>query len=63
MLVLSRKASEQITIFCGDKKIELTLLSVSGSHARIGLHADNDVRILRSELQLKGETNESNKAN
>ena len=47
MLVLSRKAHQSIRI--GDE-IEITIVNVRGSVARIGISAPMDVPITRSEL-------------
>jgi carbon storage regulator CsrA len=47
MLVLSRKAREQIQI--GDEVV-VTILQVKGQSVRIGIEAPRNVRVLRSEL-------------
>jgi carbon storage regulator CsrA len=47
MLVLSRKAREQIQI--GDEVV-VTILQVKGQSVRIGIEAPRSVRVLRSEL-------------
>lgn len=47
MLVLSRKASEKITIGNG---ITVTVLSIHGNRVRLAFEAPDDVRVLRSEL-------------
>jgi carbon storage regulator CsrA len=47
MLVLSRKAREQIQI--GDEVV-VTILQVKGQSVRIGIEAPKSVRVLRSEL-------------
>jgi carbon storage regulator CsrA len=47
MLVLSRKAREQIQI--GDEVV-VTILQVKGQSVRIGIEAPKNVRVLRSEL-------------
>ncbi len=48
MLVLSRKAAEQILI--GDD-ITITVRRISGNRVVLGIKAPDDVRILRQELQ------------
>jgi carbon storage regulator CsrA len=48
MLVLTRKADEQILI--GDD-IKITLVKVRGGSVRIGIEAPKNVKILRSELE------------
>ncbi len=47
MLVLTRKASEQIQI--GDQVI-ITILQVKGQSVRIGIEAPREVLVLRAEL-------------
>lgn len=56
MLVLSRKKNESIMI--GDH-ITLTVLSVSGERARIGIEAPINVRVMRSELLHTQENNDA----
>ena len=48
MLVLSRKANEQILI--GDD-IKITLVRIRGGSVRIGIDAPREVRVVRSELK------------
>jgi carbon storage regulator len=50
MLVLSRKASQSITI---GGTIEVTVLRIDGSTVRLGITAPPDVRIIRNELEEK----------
>ena len=47
MLVLTRKADEQILI--GDD-IKITLVRIRGNSVRIGIDAPRDVRVMRGEL-------------
>lgn len=47
MLVLTRKASEQILI--GDD-IKITLVRVRGNSVRLGIEAPREVRVVRGEL-------------
>jgi carbon storage regulator CsrA len=47
MLVLTRKANEQIQI--GDNVV-ITILQVKGQSVRVGIEAPREVRVLRSEL-------------
>ncbi len=47
MLVLSRKAREQIQI---GEEVIVTILQVKGQSVRIGIEAPRNVRVLRSEL-------------
>ena len=48
MLVLTRKADEQILI--GDD-IKITLIRVRGNSVRIGIDAPREVRVVRGELE------------
>lgn len=47
MLVLSRKAKEQILI---GQDIRVTLLRIDGNKVRIGIEAPDEVRVIRGEL-------------
>jgi carbon storage regulator CsrA len=49
MLVLTRKADEQILI---GEDIKITLVRVRGNSVRLGIDAPRDVRIVRGELDL-----------
>jgi carbon storage regulator CsrA len=50
MLVLTRKADEQILI--GDD-IKITLVRVRGNSVRVGIEAPRDVRVVRGELEKR----------
>lgn len=50
MLVLTRKAGEEIRIGEG---IVLTVVAVDGRRVRLGLEAPRDVAILRAELAIR----------
>lgn len=50
MLVLSRKAGEEIYI---GEQIKLCILSTHGKHIRVGIEAPDKVRILRGELSRR----------
>ena len=50
MLVVSRKTGQEIVI--GDS-IRVTVLSVRGTHVRLGFDAPVEVRIQRDELQRR----------
>lgn len=52
MLVLSRKAKEQIMI--GDE-VRITLLRIDGNKVRIGIDAPKHVRVIRGELHPEPE--------
>jgi carbon storage regulator len=56
MLVLSRKVGEQLVI--GDN-IRVVVHRVAGNRVTIGIEAPNDVRIIRGELQVHDQYNES----
>jgi carbon storage regulator len=49
MLVLSRKAEQQIII---GSDVVLTVMAVKGNRVTIGIKAPNSVRVLRSELTI-----------
>lgn len=50
MLVLTRKINEEITLQVGDKEITVALVQIRGKQARLGIKAEKDVKILRSEI-------------
>ena len=52
MLVLTRKASQQIQIGDG---IVITILQVKGNTVRVGIEAPREVRVIRGELEQKNE--------
>ncbi len=56
MLILSRRAAERI--YLGDE-IVLTIVAVGTDKVRIGVKAPSGVRILRDELELQTETNQT----
>lgn len=51
MLVISRKASDQFIIGEGENKTVITILSVKGDRVRLGVEADENVRVVRGELE------------
>lgn len=56
MLVLTRKPREEIRIGNG---ITITILRVKGQQVRVGIEAPNDVRIVRGELELNDDSEDS----
>lgn len=50
MLVLSRKPNQKINI---GSDITITVVKVKGNVIRLGIEAPRDVRVIRSELELK----------
>jgi carbon storage regulator CsrA len=54
MLVLSRKKDETILIKrLGQKDIKITIVRIDNKNkVRIGIEADSDVTVLRSELEM-----------
>lgn len=51
MLYLTRRISETVIIYEGDRKIaEVTILGVRGRQIRIGLDADKEISFVRAEL-------------
>ncbi len=57
MLVLSRKAKQQIQI---GPNITVTVLQVKGQSVRVGIEAPRDVCVLRTELAAKMPQDEKN---
>ena len=53
MLVLSRKRNESLVIQAGDKTIEVVVKATSKGASKIGIIADKDVSIQRSEIAPK----------
>ena len=53
MLVLSRKCDEKILLKTEDREIELTVVRIDGNKVRLGIKADDQVKILRQELSNK----------
>ena len=58
MLVLSRKKDEKIILRVpGREDIEITVVRIDNhNRVRIGIDAEKEVLVLRSELQTKSET-------
>ena len=56
MLVLSRKTGDSIQI---DGEIRITVLGLEGNRVRLGIEAPREVAIMRSELLLDLEPDES----
>ncbi len=59
MLVLTRKSEEKIVIG-KNQKIVITVLKIQGDKVSIGIEADKDTPIYRSELLLKERDREKN---
>ena len=59
MLVLTRKQDEKITILCPDGKlITLTVCRIEDNYkVRVGIEADKDYKITRTELIEKSNQN------
>ena len=58
MLVLSRKANQEIVI---GENIKVTILQVKGNTVRIGIEAPREVRVLRGELPPNSLTEKTEK--
>jgi carbon storage regulator len=56
MLVISRKKSEKIFISGG---ISIMVISVRGDQVQLGIEAPADVKILRSELEEKKDSDDA----
>lgn len=50
MLILSRRSGESLVI---GENVTVTLLSIRGQHARIGIEAPKDVSIHRLEVYVR----------
>lgn len=50
MLVLKRKAGERLLFTVGRHEFSIEVLSTCFGHARIGIEAPREVRVLRGEL-------------
>ena len=50
MLVLSRKRDEKILLKVNEQDIELTVVRIDNNKVRLGIQAEKNVTILRSEL-------------
>ena len=53
MLVLSRKCDEKILLKTKEQEIELTIVRIDNNKVRLGIEADNQVKIIRQELETK----------
>lgn len=60
MLILTRRNGESIII--GDD-VTITLLSVRGNQAKIGIEAPKDLSVHREEIYLKINSDKNKKAN
>lgn len=56
MLVLSRKESETIILTDQQtgREIVIKMVAINGNRVRIGIEADRQVKVMRSELQEAG---------
>jgi len=50
VLVLSRKRDEKILLKVNEQDIELTVVRIDNNKVRLGIQAEKNVTILRSEL-------------
>lgn len=58
MLVVTRRVNESIIIDTGKDKIEIVLKDIRGKNARIGIHADKRLMIVRKELIRRDDAKE-----
>ena len=56
MLVLSRKVGERITI---GEQITIVVVRITGDQVRLGIEADREIPVWRSEIKPAGEGNET----
>lgn len=59
MLVLTRKANQSIRVMVGGQEIMVTIGQIRGDKVRLAFDAPADVKILRSELQVRVTGNQS----
>ena len=52
MLVLSRRVGERVVL---DRKIEISVIEISGNKVRLAFHAPDDVHICRKEVLVEVE--------
>jgi carbon storage regulator len=59
VLILTRKAAEEIVIGDGPKKIVIRLVEIRGEKARLGIAAPDEVPVHRREVyeKIHGSTN------
>lgn len=53
MLVLSRRADEEIVITVGDVQVRVSVVAIRGDKVRLGFTAPSDVTINRAEIQAR----------
>lgn len=56
MLVLSRRPKQAILIDDGERKIVVSVNWIKGRTVSVGIEAPRDVRVVRSELERRGES-------
>lgn len=59
MLVLKRKEGKSLVIMIAGKTVKVTMLKCSRSAVSIGISADEDVHVVRSELLATGNDKEA----
>lgn len=50
MLVITRRVGETLVLELGDERVEITVRQVHGNSARIGIEANDSVRVIRKEI-------------
>ena len=50
MLILTRRNQETLILFAGSEKIEIKIFGVKGSQVRLGIEANHNVKVYRSEI-------------
>ena len=51
VLTLGREAGQSVLIHCGDVTIEVVMVEIRGTRARLAFSAPRDVKITRAELK------------
>ena len=59
MLVLKRKEGKSLVIMIAGKTVKVTMLKCSQNAVSVGISADDDVHIVRSELLATGNDKEA----
>lgn len=50
MLVITRRVGEILVLELGDERVEITVRQVHGNSTRIGIDANDSVRVIRKEI-------------
>lgn len=53
MLILTRRIGESIIIGDGENKVVITVVSIKGAQAKVGIQAPKDIAVHREEIYEK----------